>query len=107
MNTIDEANIVFSEYTPFILENGAPKKNPVKKPKSKSKSKSKPAKARGVRSGGNNDFCLKCKQITDNKNMSYKVTANNRNIRSSICQECGTAKTSFITAGEVGVNPVV
>lgn len=103
MEPIKDSAVVFSEKSEFVVENGAIKRKA--KAKKAKPAAAKPAKKKPrIRNGTNEDYCLKCKDCTPNANRSYRVTANNRHIRSSTCVTCGAIKTSFVTAGTVEEN---
>jgi hypothetical protein len=41
------------------------------------------------------DYCLRCKQKTNNDNQSFAKTKNDRIMRKSICSSCGGKKSCF------------
>lgn len=48
------------------------------------------------------DYCLKCKQHTENVNTQMTQTANGRHMRKSNCAVCNTKKCRFVKAGAEG-----
>ena len=47
-------------------------------------------------------YCLKCKQVTDSKNVTLGTTKNVRKIARSLCSVCGSKKAKFIPTLPVG-----
>ena len=48
-----------------------------------------------------NTYCLRCKKVTKDKNVSAYITKNNRNMLKSICNSCNGKKSKFISQKEI------